>query len=40
LGIGLYLSKQVAALHRTGELTGSVSLRNAGGAEFTLRIPK
>jgi signal transduction histidine kinase len=40
IGIGLYLSNQVAALHESHGLTGSVMLRNESGADFTLRIPK
>jgi two-component system sensor histidine kinase SenX3 len=39
IGIGLYLSKQVAALHEARGLVGCVLLRNEGGAEFVLRIP-
>lgn len=40
-GLGLYLAGQIAALHRLGERTGSVELRNneAGGAVFRMTLP-
>ena len=40
IGIGLYLSRQVAALHEAHGMIGSVALRNEAGAQFVLRIPK
>jgi signal transduction histidine kinase len=39
-GVGLYLAHQVAALHGNRGRVGSVTLRNAGGAVFALRLPR
>lgn len=39
-GLGIYLAHRVAALHQNNGLAGSVELRNAPGACFTLRLPR
>lgn len=39
-GLGIYLARRVAALHVHDGLCGSVSLGNAPGACFTLRLPR
>lgn len=39
VGIGLYLAHQIAALHENHGICGRVTLENAPGAVFVLRLP-
>jgi signal transduction histidine kinase len=39
-GLGLYLARQVAALHSNAGKTGRIELNNKGGAVFTLLLPQ
>lgn len=40
VGLGLHLARSVACLHENHGLTGSLSLANAPGAVFVLRLPR